>query len=286
MLRLLVLTLALLLAPLVAHAQEVQPVDREGDVYEIRVESVSESSGDRSSGSSHSINTLVERVVALTSAGVELEFDLPEPTSEEDRARNWQFPVRVLRSAQALQLLNAPELTARAHAWRTSAALPEAACGRWVFTWTAVKIECDPQSALQLLGPFDLRPSHLRDGAQHNETGARRPAPLRVQSQSPDGAAFVAEMELDPVLAARQRAETDVVVAEMTGQAPLSLEAALQTRAAERISGTIVITFETDSAGRVTRRTRISRVEIVGADGSLERHTTIETAERRLISRR
>lgn len=287
MLRRLIVTCAVILVPLVAHAQETQGFDREGDLYEIRVESVSETSGGRSSGSSHSRNTLVERVVTVSSDGVELEFDLPEQTSEQDRARAWQFPVRVLRQpGHALRLLNAPELTTRAHSWLEKAGLTQAACGRWSFTWTALRIECDPQSALRLLEPFNLRPSALHAGAQHHEIGALRTAPLRVESRSSDGAIFVAEMELDPDVARQERAATDVAVAEMTSEAPLSLEAALQARAAERISGTIVTTFETDAAGRVTRRTRVFRTEIVGSDGSLERRTTTETAERRLISRR
>lgn len=285
MLRLLMAMCAMLLAPLGARALETQSADRVGDTYEIRVERVSENSGGRSSGSSRSINTLVERVIALGDSGVELEFDLPEGTSAQDRAREWQFPVRVQRSEQELRLLNALELERRARAWRDGAGLTESACGRWIFTWTAVKIECDPQSVLQALEPFDLRPSDLRDGAQHSEIGAR-PAPFRIESQRSGGATFVAEMELDPDVTRRQRAEMDVAVAEMTGHAPLSLETALEARAAERISGTIVTTFETDAAGRVTRRTRVTRAEIAGADGSLERHITTETAERRLVSQR
>lgn len=287
MLRLLIVMCAVILAPLVAHAQQTQGIDREGDVYEIRVESVSETSGNRSSGSSRSRNTLVERVVAVSADGVELEFDLPEQTSAQDRASAWQFPVRVLRSpGHPLRLLNAPELTTRVHSWLEKAGLTEAACGRWTFTWTALRIECDPQSVLEWLEPFDLRPGDLHAGAQHHEIGALRTAPLRVESRSSDGAIFVAEMELDPDVARQERAATDVAVAEMTGQAPLSLEAALQARADEQISGTIVTTFERDAAGRVTRRTRVFRTEIVSSDGSLERRTTTETAERRLISRR
>ena len=64
------------------------------------------------------VTTLVERVIALRDSGVELEFDLPEGTSAEDRTRNWQFPARVLKSSdQPLQLLNGAELEARVQDW-------------------------------------------------------------------------------------------------------------------------------------------------------------------------
>jgi hypothetical protein len=77
----------------------------------------------------------------------------------------------------------------------------------------------------------------------------------------------------------------DVALAEISGKAPLALEVALQAREAERISGTIATTLEVDSAGYVIRRKRITRVEIAGKAGSLERQTTTVTVERRIVSR-
>ena len=67
--------------------QSPQVVDRLGDVQESRLESVTLTSGNCSSGSSRSVETLIERVIAVRGNGVELEFDLPEQTSAEDRAR-------------------------------------------------------------------------------------------------------------------------------------------------------------------------------------------------------
>ena len=272
MLRLLAVLCALLLQALDARAEQPPFEDRVGDIYEIRLESVSKTSGTATSGSSNSAMTLVERVIALHESGVELEFDLPEGTSAEDRARNWQFPARVLKSSdQPLQLLNEAELKARVQDWLKRGGMTEAACGHWIFTWTAIKIECDPQSVLRALEPFDLRPSDLRDGAQNRDSG---------------GTTFVAEMEVDPERVRRERAEMDVAVAEMMRDAPLAIEAALQARAAERISGTITTTFETDPAGRVTRRMQVTNIEIAGGDGSLERQTGTVIVERRLAGTR
>jgi hypothetical protein len=67
---------------------------------------------------------------------------------------------------------------------------------------------------------------------------------------------------------------------------PVTLDAALRERAGETISGTISVTFETDSAGNVRRRTKVTKLDIKGPDGQSETETVTETLERRLISRR
>jgi hypothetical protein len=285
--RFLTIVTALLLQTLPASAQESQPGARAGDVYEIRLESVSsESSSDGSSGDSSSHGAFVERVIAVHDNGVELEFDLPDDATAEDRARIWQYPVRVLRPSHGpLQLLNGPELEMRVTRWLEAAEMPREACGRWYFTWNAFQIECDPQSVLQMLASFDLRPGELRDGAPYQEAGGRAPAVLRRETRGSGGAVFVAEMEVDPEAVRRQRAEADVVVAEISGRESLALGAALQARSAERISGTIRIRFETDAAGRMTRRTKVIALEIEGSDRGRETQTVTETLERRLLPR-
>lgn len=287
MLRLVAVVTALLLPTLAARAQEPQPGSRVGEVYENRLESVSsETTNGESSGSASSRNMLMERVIAVHDSGVELEFDLPQDVPAEDRARVWQFPVRVLKPLQGpLQLLNGPELEMRVDRWLAAAGLPRAACGHWYFTWNAFQIECDPQSVIQTLALFDLRPGDLRDGAPYQEAGARGPAVMRRQARGSDGATFVLEMEVDPETVRRDRAQSDVVVAEIVRRETLALDAALQARSAERISGTIRITFETDAAGRVRRRTRVIELRIEGSDRGREIRTTTETVERRLVSR-
>lgn len=287
MLRPLAVPFILLLHMLDAHAEQPQFEDRVGDAYEIRLESASQTSlKGRSSGRSSSKQAMMERVIALHDGGIELEFDLPEQASQQDRARTWQLPVRVLKSpGRPLQLLNRPELETRVRAWLQTAKIPQSACGRWIFTWTAVKIECDPNSVLNTIEHFDLRLGEFGEGTLHNESGARGPAALRREAFDSNGATYAAELEIDPDVMRRQRAEADVAVAEMTRKAPLTLEAALQARQGNRISGTIVTTFEMDSAGRLTRRRRVTQVGIADQAGSLERETTTETVERRLVSR-
>jgi hypothetical protein len=286
MLRPLAVLFFLLVQILCVRAEQPKFEDRVGDTYEIRLESVSKTSGGGTTGNSHSASMLVERVIALHDDSIELEFDLPGQTSPQDRARTWQFPARVLESSERpLQLLNRPELETRLRAWLQRGRMTESACGRWVFTWTAFKIECDPESVLQTLEPFDLRVGDLRHRAPHKEPRARGTAFLRMGSRHSGGATYAAEMEIDPDQVRQERAKEDVAVAEMSGKMPLALEAALQARETERISGTIATTIETDAAKRVTRRRRVTSIEISDEAGSLERQTTTMTVERRLILR-
>lgn len=281
MLRFLVLAIAVLISANEARAQPVFQ-DRVGDVYELRLKNVSESStDDGSSGSSRSGGSLVERVLAVRNDGVELEFDLPPEATPEDRAREWQWPARVLKSPDgALLLLNAPELETRIGAWLVAADMPREACGHWIFTWNAFKIECDPQSVIGTLASFDLRPGDLRDGAAYTERGGLGPVPLQMESADPEGSAFVAETPIDPEFVRRERAESDVVVAEIIGE-PKSFDDALQTRAAEQVTGEIVTTFVADVDGRVIRRTKVINLITTNAEGVVERSTSTQTVERR-----
>jgi hypothetical protein len=100
-----------------------------------------------------------------------------------------------------------------------------------------------------------------------------------------DGAIFIVEMAVNPDAVRRGRAESDVVVGEIMKK-PVSLDAALRERAREIVSGTISVEFETDPAGNVRRRTKVTKLDIKGPDGRSETQTVTETLERRLISRR
>ncbi|MEM9496234.1 MAG: hypothetical protein AAGA09_09540 [Pseudomonadota bacterium] len=261
-------------------------VDKVGDIYEIRLQSESEFSSDESSGNSSSRSSLTERVVEINSNGLILEFDLPLDASPEDRAREWQFPARVFRAADgSFALVNAAELKTRNQAWLERGGIEPSNCGRWIFTWTAVKIECDPQSVLQNLEPFDLRVAGLRAGAMYTENSALAAKPLSVtQKNNSGGLSFAATMDIDPEVIRNERAESDVVAAEITGDKPLSLEEALRNRLGDQISGTIKVTTDTDSLGRVVRRVRVYNIETKKENGTVENEEITETVQRELIS--
>jgi hypothetical protein len=92
-------------------------------------------------------------------------------------------------------------------------------------------------------------------------------------------------MPVDPDMVRRTRAESDVILGEIMKK-PVSLDTALHDRAAEIVSGTISIVFNTDPDGNVRRRTKVTKLEIKHPDGRTETQSVTETIERRLISRR
>lgn len=283
--RLSAILLALIISQLPSPAAGQQaPADRVGDVFHIELQSVSETTGDGSSSSSRSSWALQERVVALRDDGVELEFDLPRNATQEDRARNWQFPARVLSSSDGqIQLLNSSELETRLRSWLQLGGFTEAHCGRWIFTWNAFKIECDPQSVLATLLAVNLR-LNLQEGGLYGEPAALEPVSLRANSSSADGSTLIAEMEIDPEFVRPERADSDVVVAEIMGQ-PITLESSLLEWQRRHVSGTITSTIVIDAAGRVTSLTRITRITILDENGSEDRQISTTTVERRRRSR-
>jgi hypothetical protein len=254
-----------------------------GEEYEItkRYETAQQSNG-TSSGSSRGQEMIVERVIGIREDGLEVEYDLPKEIKAEERTRNWQFPVRVFRpSSGPMQLLNGPELEARVDAWLKAAGWTRALCGRWIFTWNAFRIECDPQSVIKVLEALDLRYADLREGAFYRDAEARGSGTLARTATGPEGATFAVAMEIDPDAVRRARAESDVIVGEIVGK-PVTLDAALSERSKESVSGTISITLVTDPGGNVQRRTKVTRVEIRGPDGRQESQTATEIVERAL----
>ncbi len=280
------LVVALVLPALAAHSAPTPLGYRAGDVFEIRRDSKSsQRTTEGSTGNSSDHDTIMERVVGTSQAGRELEYDLSNDVTAEDRARQWQLPARVLKPAHGpLQLLNRPELEARATEWLKAAGLTPAACGHWYFTWNAFRIDCDPQSVIGTIEGFDPGPDDLVDGAQYRDSKALNPATLKRKAALPDGAVFFVEMAVDPDAVRRDRAEADVVAAEILRKS-LTLEAALHARSTEDVSGTISINFRTDPAGHVRRRAKMTTLKITGADGRVETQTVTETMERRLVSR-
>lgn len=246
-----------------ARCESPQSAPKVGEEYEIskRYETSHQSSDGASLGSSSGRDIILERVIGVRDGGLELEYDLPKTATAQDRSRSWQFPVRVFRpSSGSMQLLNGAELDARVEVWLKAAGWTRTACGRWIFTWTAFRIECDPQSVIKAVETFDLRYAAIRDGAPYLETEARSPGTLTKKAAGPNGATFTVVMQVDPDVGRRARADSDVAIGEIM-QKPVTLELALRERAKEGVSGTISVTFDTDSAGNVRWRTKVTKVE-------------------------
>jgi hypothetical protein len=278
------LAAALLLPAPGAVACAQGPAPRAGDEYEIVVRyETSERGSDGFEGTAHGSDALLERVLAVRADGVELEYDLPGDATAEQRAAVWQFPARVLQPAGgAMLLLNGAELEARVDRWLAAAGWTRAVCGRWIFTWNAFRIECDPQSVLATIGALDLRSVDLREEALYRDSGARAPGALARLQDGGAGARFRVVLAVDPDAVRRERAQSDVATGEIM-QTPVTLEEALRRRAQERVTGTIEFLFETDSEGRVLKRTRVARVVIEVPGGRSETRTATQTVERRRL---
>lgn len=282
--------IAALLSPgTAARAETSSLAPQVGDTYEITITKTRESAQQGSHGSlgsSRDKDLIIERVIGLRADGLELEYDLPNTAKADEKARQWQLPARIFKpSGRPAQLLNGPELEARIDIWLRAAGLLPTACGHWIFTWNAFLIECDPQSVIKSVEAWDLRSADLRDGASYRESEARGPGKLAKKEAVSDGESFAVEMPIDPDAVRRARAESDVALGEIMKK-PVTHDAALRERARETVSGTISVTFDTDSGGNLRRRTKVTKLDIKGPDDLSETETVTETLERRLISRR
>ena len=271
---LLIFTLALISMP-AAAAPHV------GDSYTVTREEKSEhSSEDGSSGSSFDRDTIMVRVINAGVGGFELQYDLPPSASKQDRQDAWQFPARVLMPLTGTpQLLNGAELSKRVDAWLARAGWTREACGQWIFTWNAFKVECDPQSVVGMVEAFDLEPPELRDGALYRHSGANQAMPLHKNSSAEGGSNYSASMPIDSEQVRRDLAQTDIVVAKLTGKS-LSEDAASAAHAATLVSGTIEVTFEADVTGMVEKRTVVTTLKLVEPGGKIKTRKSTETLTR------
>jgi hypothetical protein len=284
--RFLVIMAALALPTPTWCAEPSFPAPRVGEISEIRHEYRTEDQTDdgSSSGSSSGHTTIVERVIGVRVDGLELEYDLPNDATKEDRAREWQFPARIFRPFRGTpQLLNRVDLEARIDAWLKLAKLNRDACGTWYFTWNAFKVECDPQSVIASVEGYNLWIADLAEGTLYRTPQAREAAPLtRLAGSNP--ASFVAELVIDPEKLRQEQAEGDVIVSQMLGK-PQTLDEALRARSSETISGSSIVTFDTDASGQVRRRTELVKLTIKSPDGKVETKTRSEKVERLKLSR-
>jgi hypothetical protein len=273
------------LATLLLALDDAQPQAKVGEEHEItRSYETSSQGSDGSTSSSSGHTAILERVVRVNESGLELEYDLPKEATAEDRARDWHFPARVFRSADgSMELLNRAELEGRLGTWLKAAGWTPDICGRWIFTWNAFRIECDPQSVIKTIQRYDLRSANLREGAVLRDHSAKQAGTLRRTAVTANGSTFEALLELEPGAVRQASAESDVAVGEILRK-PVTLEAALQQRARERVSGTILIRFDADPAGNAWRRTKVTKIEKKKPDGVVEVSTATEVVTRELAS--
>lgn len=255
-----------------------------GEVTEIHQSYKSDDrSSDGGSGNSSGRSALQERVVAYRADGIELEYDLPRSASPQDREREWQFPARILRQPDgSRRLLNADALEARSAAWLAKAKWTREVCGKTIFTWTAFKIECDPQTVLATVAGFDLDRQAIRPGEPYTEPGVLQAALVKTAGSTKRGPSYTVTLALDPEAIRRTKAESAVLVGEITGK-PVTMAAALAALGGQKISGTTTLTFDTEKSGRVWRIVRQTSQRFERTDGQWETHQVEERLERKSV---
>ena len=278
------LAATLLLTSGQAHAEPATPGSKAGDTYEVTLTRDSSTLGEQGSTSStHDQHIFIECVLQTSTASSEIEYDLPR-TGSEDTSDAWQFPARIFLPVRGLpRLLNETELHVRLQAWLKRAGLSSSACGHWIFTWNAFRIECDPQYVLQTIEALDLTVPDLRDGAMYSDADAATPALMKRTTVQPSGSTYGVDLVLDPAVIRKSRARMDVATAEILRK-KLTLDAALSEWAKKDVAGTISISLDVDPSGRVWRRQRVIRFTIKGDTASSETSTITEVLERRRVS--
>jgi len=257
-----------------------------GQVYEIKWSQSTETAGDAgSSGSSRTRTTHIEKVLEVEPDGLVLEYDMPDGTSDIDRRRSWQLPARVrITPDGSMSLLNADELKVRNADWLAWGNYDQSHCGKWLFTWTAQKIECDPNSVIDALETYNIRRANLTAGRQYRTSTSLEAVEL-IQKPSIDGEKKLeASLELDPGKVREERVQSDLIVAQIMGAGAESEEDIRQNRQNEKISGTIKVTYTLDAEGYPIRRVKITEAVIINTDGVTETLKTTETVERKLLN--
>jgi hypothetical protein len=256
-----------------------------GDIFEIlrSYETQSkENADDSSSSSGHT--TILERVLRVDENGLELEYEEPLEKDGRDKRGTWQLPARIFRPIDGEpKLLNIEEIEARLGPWLKKANYPREACGQWIFTWNAFKIECDPASALGIVENYDLWVADLSDGRSYNDEYALEPMPLKLKYKDDIKAVYEVELKINPDKVREGNAETDVVVSKIMGK-PKSLEEAMRDQDGRKISGTMLIEIEADLSGFVRKKTTKTTAQIEEPDGKIESRLATVIVERKPYS--
>lgn len=265
-------------------AAQPLPAARLGETAEITVTSNWENRRSLSSGSGSSSHRLIERVIAVDGDAIVLEYDLPPGATPQVRAASWQFPARIRKApGEHPTLLNADELQARSDTWLEATGFERERCGKWFFTWTAMKIECDPRSVLGVISDFDLWTGRLEPGVMHALPGTSGPAPLTAVSTGTAGTILEARFQIDPDGVRAEGVGAALILATLTGDTSQTREALTAEWQAKDISGTRTVTYELDRTGAVLRRTVVTTVRTTTAT-DVETATSTHITERHVIT--
>lgn len=240
------------------------PTAAQDYVLALEYSNSSEGTDGGSSSSSRGSQAIAEQVIAVTGDGIEAEYTIPDDPEKIRGNERWMFPARIRITADGSKtLLNPDELAARNAAWLAEAQWPREMCSRWLFTWTAVQIRCDPEAAVEAVESYGMHPGRIAEGQPFALKGALGPVVL-VRTGGADGrSVLTGSGPVDVAYLREGAARTALVVAEITGKT-LTLQAAQAQAAAITASGTVSVAFEVDAAGMVWKRTDRSEIIVTG----------------------
>lgn len=265
-------------------AAQPAPASRVGEVAQITINTTWQSENSRSKNSGSSRSTLQERLLSVEGNALILEYDLTDSTLRELEERLWQFPAVVRKvPGEAPILMNTDALQARSDAWLANSGLERENCGQWYFTWTAVKIECDPQSALELIADHDLWTGTLEPGSLRAFPGTLEPAPLLAVPASTGSTAVEVRYQIDPDTVRAAKIEEAIIVARILNNPLPDRETLTAEWAAKEISGSVVVTYELDSSGYPFRRTVLTTVR-TETDNDVTLFTQTVVTEREVVA--
>lgn len=258
-----------------------------GNIYELvnSYKTSTEYGDNAGKGSSSGSDTLIATIIKDDSKGIELIYDLPDRYfSKDEKKKHWQFPAHILRSKDGtFTLLNYEEIEQRVEDWLNDSGWSREACGQWIFTWNAFKIECDPQSILEKVEEYDLRVSNLKDGELYENKYALEPAKFKARTDNDGNKYYYTDLIIDPEIIRRKRAENNVIIAKISGEKTLLAEALLAEKDVE-ISGTMRVLYYVDGINQPYKRITITKERAKEPNGMTEIKVSTFTLEKKLIS--
>lgn len=223
-------------------------------------------------GSHYGRSALIETVLARAGDGVTLRYDLPPEKDGKARGAFWYFPVDVRKLPDgSLELADPVAMLARVESWLIDQQVPRDLCGVWTHGGGfPFKFDCDPQSAIEQVEPFDLGTSGIGEGKSFVHPLGLEPGIFRAAEDDPGS--LIATFAIDPVKARAEEVEQELVLAQMLGT-DLSREEAVEQASKVSFEGTITLRFDFDASVAILRRTAETTV-VVTRPGA-EPETTI-----------
>lgn len=255
-----------------------------GYILELEYETATERHGELGgSSSSGGRQAIVERVLAATPRGVEIEYSIPDDPEDVRGNGMWMFPARIrVASDGGKSVLNSDELNSRVDQWLALGEWTRDECGQWHFTWTAHQVRCDIEAVIDSVETFGMRPGYVAEGELIALPGAVRPAPLRRAGTRGERAILVGDAPVDSEELRRQTAETAVVVSGLMGEAK-TIDEAMTELAEFNATGTIKVELEVDKDGLVWRREDTTEITVTGLESGDETRHARQTVTRSAI---